>query len=160
MHPVAVVHHEPECVRVQLAQVEHYGHEHFPYALVVQRAGEMMVIDHIMSLLGTKDDGNHVVSEEVPTFLAHLPPAFAFGLHLAHPDSNLCRAQVIYSDRFQYWFAHVHHRSAPLAAESAFELLGSTVGGSSSPIASMLDHLERLFNCPSRTLRHSPPSRD
>ena len=100
MHPTAIVEHNPKGVLFQLAKVRHDRDEYVLDALSVKREGKMVMIDDIMTLLRTKNDGDHMFAQEFGAFRGSLLlPMLSFGLHLSHTDRDLCRAK--FRDRYR-----------------------------------------------------------
>ena len=58
------VHHVPEMVRRQTAEVRDHGDEHAFEPFLMQGAGQMMMIDQIGLALEAGDDRHHVGGEK------------------------------------------------------------------------------------------------
>jgi hypothetical protein len=85
--------------------------------LVVQGAGQMMMINNIMMPVRAEHDRDHMLAKQLgPIPGLVLPPALALFLHLAHSDRHLGRAQREDRDRMQDRVAHIRHGSTPRSA--------------------------------------------
>jgi hypothetical protein len=112
MHPAAIVQDEPEGIAFEPAEVRDDHNEHVLDALIMERSGEVVMIDDIMSVFRPENDGDHVPTEEFGALLrAFLAPAFPFGLDLTHPHRDLRRVQVSDLDRVETGFANGGHLS-------------------------------------------------
>ena len=72
MDPSLVVHHAPERIALDHGEVADHGDENILDALIVQRARQMMVIDHVVVLVRPEHDRDHVLAESSARFLADL----------------------------------------------------------------------------------------
>jgi len=85
------------------------------HGLLMERAGEIVVVDHVVSALRTQDHGKQVPAAEFRALVALLgAPRLALGLNLAHPDRDLRRAQVVDGDQMQNGFADRYHRASSI----------------------------------------------
>jgi hypothetical protein len=112
MHPAAVVEKDPERILLQPAQIgDHRGGDRFD-ALLVQGAGEVVMIGDIGAVVGAEHDRNHVAGEEGAGLVAVLLfPVQALGLDLAHADGDLRRPQIRKRGRVEDRVAN--HRAPP-----------------------------------------------
>src|SRR5579871_226725 len=70
----------------------------------------MMMVEHVETILGTADDGNHMPAEEFRLLLRILLlPAFLLGMNLAHADRDLCGPQFGNRDGMQDRFTDRDH---------------------------------------------------
>jgi hypothetical protein len=96
MQPTAIVEKDPKRFFVDLAQIGHDGNEHVLPALLMERKGEVMVIDNVVVLLGPQDYGYHVGLEKLQfLFRTFRSPEFPFGFNLAHADGYLRGSQLV-----------------------------------------------------------------
>ena len=87
VHPVAIVHDDPECVRLELAQIGDDSDRDVADLLLVKRTGEMMMVDHVVPVFRTEDHRDHVPAEKFAAVLgADLFPVLALRQNLAHAD--------------------------------------------------------------------------
>src|SRR5262245_45028081 len=115
MQPAPIIDEGPELVLVQAAQLGHDGDEHLFNPFLQVRAAQMVMIDDVVVIFGTKDNRNHVTPEILRCLLLAcltlFPPASPLGLDLAHTDCHLCRPQLVDGDgwhvRRAYWLHHV-----------------------------------------------------
>jgi hypothetical protein len=119
MAPAAIIEHDPERRFLQRMKIRHDGDQHFLDTLLLERAGEVVVIDHVMPLLRAKQHRDHVASEELTTVtVGALTPVLALLLDLAHADRDLRRAQFRnrhgYEDRLSVVERLLRHRWSPL----------------------------------------------
>src|SRR5262249_5780273 len=71
----------------------------------------MVVIDDIMALLRSENDGDHMFAQEFGALCcAFLAPALSLGLHVAHADRDLRRAKVRDRNWLEKRLAYVAHR--------------------------------------------------
>ena len=63
IHPPAIVEHAPERVRFDHAEIGDHGHQNVLYAFVVKRAGQMVVVDHVMASVGSENHRDHVLAQ-------------------------------------------------------------------------------------------------
>ena len=96
-------------------KIRHDGDQHFLDTLLLERAGEMVLIDHVMPLLRAKQHRDHVASEELTTVtVGALTPVLALLLDLAHADRDLRRAQFRNRHGYEDRLSVVEHRWSPL----------------------------------------------
>ena len=109
--PALVVHHAPERFALDHGEIADHGDQDVLDAFIVQRARQMMVIDHVIALVRAEHDGDHVLAEQLGALLLGfvLAPALALFLYLAHADRHLGRAQRQDRDRLEDGFAHIRH---------------------------------------------------
>ena len=110
VHPASIVEHHPESVSFELAEVGDHRDQHILHALLVKRAGEMVMIDDVVTLLGPEDYRNHVLAEK-GAFLAafHLAPMVTLGADLAHADSDLRGPKFRDRDGDEHRITRVRH---------------------------------------------------
>ena len=112
MHPRAVVHHPPERVLIEFAQVGDMRHGDLLDALFVKGPREMMMVDHVIAAFRTEHHRYHVLTEKFSARLGgELPPAFAFFVNLANSYGDLSRTKIVNGDRGQSGFAN--HNCVP-----------------------------------------------
>ena len=91
-----------------------HGHQHVLDAFVVQRSGEMMVVDDVMPLLRAEDDRDRVPAEKLGAFLPLvLAPALSFLVDLAHAHGDLGGAQARNRHRMENRLAYDNHGCLP-----------------------------------------------
>jgi len=123
MHPVAVVHDEPEGIRFQPAEVGDDGDDDVLDAFIVQRASQMMVINDVVTLFRSEDDRDHVLAEE---FRALFPirllfaPTLALGHDLAHANRDLGWAQACDMNWMENGLTNSSHVWLPMASAPRF----------------------------------------
>jgi hypothetical protein len=73
----------------------------------VQRARQMMVIDHVVVFVGAMDHRDHVLAEQFGALFRRfvLAPALALFLYLPHSDRHLGRPERQNRDRPEDGFA-------------------------------------------------------
>ncbi len=105
-----MVEHDPERVGLERLEIGNHGDQHVLLALVEQRAGEVMMIDDVGTLLRPEDDRDHVLAQIFALLLSLvLAPALALLPDLAHADGDLRGAQVPDRDRMQDGLTYRNH---------------------------------------------------
>src|ERR1700691_1536902 len=113
MYPISIIHHRPEHIPIQRAQIESHGHGQFLDTLLMQSKREMMMVDDVVPVLWTKNHRDDMLAEEPFAFLcAGLAPALALGLNFAHADRDLRWTQIGNGDRSHHRFADPIHLSS------------------------------------------------
>jgi len=108
MRPAVEVHDVPERFGVELGEVGDDGDEDAADAFVVQRAGEMMMVDEVTPVARAEHHRDHVMGEEISEALcAARFPRFALARDFAHPESHLGRTQVEHGSRVQGRFMNL-----------------------------------------------------
>ena len=96
MHPVAIVHDRPERIAVERAQVGDHRYADILDALVMQRTGQMMMIDDVVPLLWAEHHGDHMLAEKFSALLGRgLTPLFALGHDFAKANGDLSWLQFL-----------------------------------------------------------------
>ena len=105
--PSLVVHHAPERIALDHGEIADHGDQDVLDAFIVQRARQMMVIDHVIALVRAVDDGDHVLAEQLGALFLRfvLAPALALFLYLSHSDRHLGRTERQDRDRLEDGFA-------------------------------------------------------
>jgi hypothetical protein len=88
--PTLVVHHSPKGILLDHSEIADHGDQNVLDALVMQRAGEMVMVDNIIALVRPVHDGDHVLADDLallPSLL--LPEALALFLDLPHSHGHL-----------------------------------------------------------------------
>jgi len=110
MGPIAIVHHKPERILIELAEIGNDCDSYLLDTLLMQCTCKMMVINDVMPVLWAKDHGYQVFTEKFFTFLStFITPMLAFGLNLTHADGNLGWTQVQYGDGLKTRFTDSGH---------------------------------------------------
>ena len=92
---------------VELGQIGNDGNRRIFDPFVMQRAGEMMMIDDVMALFRPEDHRDHVPAEKLFAFFNRcFAPAFTLRHDLAHADGDLGRTQIGNVDRRQNGLAN------------------------------------------------------
>src|SRR5581483_7696637 len=114
--PALVVHHVPERVFFDHGEVADHGDQNILHAFTVKRARQVMVVDHVVALVRPADDRDHVLTQELRSFLLRfvLAPAFALLLYLSHADRHLGWAKLENRGRMNKWFTQIWHDWAPI----------------------------------------------
>lgn len=109
--PALVVHHAPEHVTLDHREIADHGDQDVLDALLVQRPRHVMMIDHVIAIVGTMDDRDHVLAQKLGTLLVGLvlAPALPFLLYLMHADRHLGRPQRHDRNRFDVGLARMGH---------------------------------------------------
>ena len=90
MHPAVESHHGPEMVRWQAAEVRDHGHEHAFEPLLVQGAGQMVMIDQVGLAFEAGDDRHHVGGKEPGQVGGGLRlPGDPLDMHFVHAERHL-----------------------------------------------------------------------
>src|SRR5260370_27162521 len=90
MRPSMEVHHVPEMVPRQTAQVRDDGDEDAVDAFFIQRASQMVMIDQIVFALEAGDDRHHVCAKEFAQVLrGFLFPCVALLIDFVHAERHL-----------------------------------------------------------------------
>ncbi len=64
INPAVIVEDDPERLSVDHGQICYDRHQHILLAFVMKRARQMMVIYHVVLLVRTDHNGNHVPAEQ------------------------------------------------------------------------------------------------
>src|SRR5579859_6468165 len=108
------VQDEPEGIGLEPRKFGDDSDENALHPLLMERAGEMMVVDDEISVLRSQDHRDHMAPEELGPLVARLfEPRLSLGLDLAHPDGDLRGSQIVDIDRMQNGFAARNHRTSP-----------------------------------------------
>jgi hypothetical protein len=109
MEPAAIIEEHPECLTAERAEVGDHGREHFLLPLIMQGAGEMVMIDDERSFLRPEDDRDHVPAKVPATGVALLTPPISLSFDLAKTNRQLGWTKVVDRDRNKHGFSAVSH---------------------------------------------------
>jgi hypothetical protein len=94
VQPVAIVHEGQEALLAEMFEPRDDRDQHMLDALIVQRAGEMVVVDQPWRTARPDHCGDHVAPEKVGAVaIDAFAPGMALARHLAVADRHLGRAK-------------------------------------------------------------------
>ena len=98
-----------------MREIADHGDENVLHALVVQRARQMMMIDHVVSLVRSVNHRDHVLAEQLRLLLRRLcsRQRLRFSFTSLIPDRHLGRAQRKDRDRLKDRLARIRHGLKP-----------------------------------------------
>ena len=96
--------------------------EHLLLTFIMERSGQMVMIDHIGPALRTEHDGHHVLAEIFGFVPSELIPALSSCLDLDHPDRDLSRPKRFDRNRRKKWIPIVSQGSYSSRVVSALRI--------------------------------------
>ena len=109
MGPAVEIHHVPEMVGGEAAEVGDDGDEHALDALLVERARQMVMVDQVVGAPEAGNDRHHVRLEEFGQILRRLrPPGVPLLIDLVHAERDLGWPKAQDRRRVENRFAKTH----------------------------------------------------